>query len=62
MGGGGQKRISAWGVLKSPCHTCLPERAYYVPCQKKLLKIKYGFEGSTFMKKLTDVQAILTDV
>ena len=62
MGIGGQKWISAFGILKSPCRRCWPERAYYVSCQKRLLKMKHGFEGSTFMKKLTGVEAMLTNV
>ena len=38
--------MSAWGYLTGSCNgICLGE-AYYVSCQKRLLKIKYGFEGS----------------
>ena len=40
---GGQKKVP-WG-LKSSCQRCLPRR-YYVPCQKRLCKIKYGFKGT----------------
>ena len=40
---GGQKKVP-WG-LKSSCQRCLPRR-YYVPCQKRLRKIKYGFKGT----------------
>ena len=28
------------------CHRYLPSGAYYIPCQTRLFKIKYGFEGS----------------
>ena len=41
------KKLSVWGVLKSPCHRYLPG-AYYVSYQKKFCKMKYGFEGSIF--------------
>ena len=38
--------MNAWRDLKSSCHRHLPERAYFVSCQIRLCKIKYGFEGS----------------
>ena len=40
--GENQEKMSAWGVLKSSCHRYLPGAAYYVSCQKRLYKIKYG--------------------
>ena len=46
-GGGDQNKMNAWGDLKSSCHRCLPRVAYYVSCEKRLSKIKYGFEGAT---------------
>ena len=51
--GGVRRKMSARGVLKSPCHRYLPGGgggggAYYVPCQKRLCKMKYGFDGSIF--------------
>ena len=42
-GGGAEKNECLWGVLKSPCHRYLPGAAYYVSCQKRLYKMKYGF-------------------
>ena len=42
---GNIKKMSVWGDLKSSCHRYLPD-IYYVPFQKRLGKIKYGFEGS----------------
>ena len=42
---GDQKKMSAWGELKSSAtDICL--EAYFVPCQKRLFKIKCNFEGS----------------
>ena len=39
--GGSEKKMSAWGVLTSPCHRYLPggggRAAYYVSCQKTTL-------------------------
>ena len=48
---GSENKMSAWGDLKSSCHVYLPwggggGGAYYVSCQKKILKIRYGLEGS----------------
>ena len=46
---GDQKKISAWGVFKSPCHRYLPKGggggggAHYVSCQKILRKIEVVF-------------------
>ena len=46
---GDQKKMSAWGVLKSLSHRYLLEGgAYYVSCQKRLYKMKYDFKGSIF--------------
>ena len=37
--------MSAWGELKSSAtDICL--EAYFVPCQKRLFKMKCNFEGS----------------
>ena len=59
-GGGGifslkgrdQKKVEGWekkwvpgGALKSPSHRYLPGGGYYVSCQKRIGKMKYGFEG-----------------
>ena len=54
---GDQKKISAWGVFKSPCHRYLPKGgggggAHYVSCQKRLRKIEFVFEGSIFKCQL----------
>ena len=43
--GGDQKKMSAWGDLKSSYHGYLLGESCYISCQKKNLKIKYGFEG-----------------
>ena len=44
--GGRQKKMSAWGVESLPqLFAC---GAYYVSCQKRLYKMKYGFKGSIF--------------
>ena len=40
--------MSAWGVLKSPCHRYLPGGPYCVSSQKRLCKMKYRFEDSIF--------------
>ena len=45
-GGGVTKKMIAWGFLNS--HRYFPGEAYYVSCQKRLCKMKYGFEGSIF--------------
>ena len=37
--------MNAQGGLKSSCHRFLSGGTYYVPCQKRLCKIKYGLEG-----------------
>ena len=37
---GDQKKMSAWGDLKTPCHGYLPGGAYYVSYQKKTFKNK----------------------
>ena len=43
----GIKKIkSAWGDLENSCHRCLPGRLTMFLVKKKLLKIKYGFQGS----------------
>ena len=57
--------MSVWGDLDSSYHIYLPGeeggggggggcrgQAYYVSSQKKLLKVKYGFEGSVFIADL----------
>ena len=45
----GSGKKSVWRVLKSLCYRYLPGRggggAYYIPCQKRLQKMKYGFKG-----------------
>ena len=48
-GGGDQKKMNVWWVL-SPCHGYLPlwGGVDYVSCQKRLYKMKYGFEGYIF--------------
>ena len=38
--------MSVLGDLKSFCQRYLTGGAYYFPCQKRLCKIKYAFEGS----------------
>ena len=48
---GDQKKMSAWGDLKSSCHWYLPWRrggAYYVSCQKKTFKSKIWLWGLNF--------------
>ena len=46
-GGGGQKKNECLGGLRVPARY-LPGWAYYVPSQKRIRKMKYGFEGSIF--------------
>ena len=41
--GGSSPKNDCLGDLKSSCHGYLPGTAYYVSCQKRLSKIKYGF-------------------
>ena len=43
---GYQKKMRAWGDLNSSFQRYLPRGAYCVSCQKRLYKIKYGFENS----------------
>ena len=38
--------MSARGDVKNFRQRNLPEWAYHILCQKRLCKIKYGFEGS----------------
>ena len=40
---GHQNKISAWGILKSPCHRYFPGGGLLYFCQKGLCKMKYGF-------------------
>ena len=53
---GDKKKISAWGVFKSPSHRYLSGGggggAHYVSCQKRLRKIEFVFEGSIFKCQL----------
>ena len=39
--------LSAWGNLKSSCHRYLSGGRTMFLVNKRLCKIKYGFEGST---------------
>ena len=45
-GGGDQTNMSAWGDFKSSCHGYLPGWVTMFLAKDRLLKIKYGFEGS----------------
>ena len=51
--GGCRKKMSTSGELKNFCHIYLPGGTYYVLCQKRLCKIKYGSEGSTSIVDLS---------
>ena len=43
-----QKKMSVWGVLKCPCHRCLPGGLTMFLVKKILCKMKYDFRGSIF--------------
>ena len=46
---GRSEKNECLGVLKSLCHRYFPVGgAYYVSCQKRLYKMKYGIKGSIF--------------
>ena len=47
-GGGGQKKNECLGGLRVPATDICLGGAYYVPSQKRIRKMKYGFEGSIF--------------
>ena len=43
---GDQEKMSVWGALKSSCHGYFAGGLIMLLAKKRLLKIKYGFEGS----------------
>ena len=42
---GVKKKMSAWRDLKMPCHGYLPGEGTMFLVKKRILEIKYGFEG-----------------